>query len=220
MTDLTSSCSQSSSDPVIRYPSSLFLTFEGGEGSGKSTQVTLLAERLRAEGREVVTTREPGGTAFAEETRHLLLHSAAPRDAICETLLLLAARRDHAERVIRPALALGAVVICDRFTDSTLAYQGAAGLSASYLLELQRLALGTLIPDRTFLLDLPPEIGLARARNRGPQDVFEGRELAFHHALRESYLRIAAAEPERVRVVDATQSVEVVAMAITRHLPL
>ena len=149
----------------------LFITFEGGEGAGKSTQVGLLAMRLAAQGRDVVRTREPGGSPGGEAIRALLVTGGADRwSATTETLLMNAARCDHIERVIAPALQRGAVVICDRFADSTRAYQGAAGGAAPELIAaLEAAVVGDTRPDLTFILDLPVEIGLARAAGRGPR---------------------------------------------------
>ncbi|GBU19113.1 MULTISPECIES: dTMP kinase [Methylobacterium] len=189
------------------------VTFEGGEGVGKSTQVERLARTLRAAGREVVATREPGGTERAEAIRAALLSGAAkPYGPFAEALLFSAARIDHLDRLIRPALERGAVVLCDRFSDSTRAYQGAAGgLDAGTIAALERVTLGGLSPDLTLILDLPPETGLARARARAADtggegaeaDRFEAEALAFHARLREAFLAIAAAEPARCAVIDA-----------------
>jgi dTMP kinase len=191
-----------------------FITFEGGEGVGKSTQAKALAERLTARGREVVVTREPGGTAFAEAVRELILRAdAAPKSALAEALLFSAARADHLDQLIRPALARGAVVISDRFADSTRAYQGAAGgLDTAAITTLEALTLGGTRPDLTILLDLDPKTGLARAnQRRGAQtpgtfiavDTFEGRTLAFHERLRAAFLDLARAEPKRVVTISA-----------------
>jgi dTMP kinase len=194
-----------------------FITFEGGEGAGKSTQLRLLAERLRGRG-EVVVTREPGGSPGAEAIRALLVEGAAERwSPISETLLMYAARRDHIERVIAPALARGAWVVCDRFYDSSRAYQGAAGgAPASLLQALEAEVVGAdLVHDLTLILDLPAETGLERARARGEAEGrFEAKGLEFHRRLRTAFLDIAAAEPERCRVIDAHASVEAVAERI------
>lgn len=193
-----------------------FITFEGGEGTGKSTQVRLLAERLRSAGREVVVTREPGGTPGAEEIRALLVHGATDRwSALSEALLLNAARAEHLERLIRPSLARGADVISDRFADSTRAYQGAAGgVAESVLAALEAIVVGGLRPDLTLVLDAPAAVGLHRAAERGGEARFEAKGLAFHERLRAGYLAIAGAEPDRCRVIDATESVERVAAAV------
>jgi len=165
----------------------VFITFEGGEGAGKSTQIAHLGERLRAAGRDVVTTREPGGSPGAEAIRALLVTGAADRwSPVSETLLMYAARRDHIERVIAPALARGAVVLCDRFADSTRAYQGAAGgAPAELIAALEAAVLGEAQPDLTLVLDLPVEAGLARAAARGPPDHrVTGRHLDIDPAAR------------------------------------
>ncbi|CAO4182412.1 Thymidylate kinase [Methylorubrum aminovorans] len=190
-------------------PRGVFITFEGGEGAGKSTQIARLAEALRqASGREVVTTREPGGTKRAEELRAALLRGAAkPYGPFAEALMFAAARIDHIEGLIRPALARGAIVLCDRFSDSTRAYQGAAGgLEPGLIASLERVTLEGLRPDLTLILDLPPETGLARAQRRGEgtaADRFEAEGLRFHERLRAAFRAIAAAEPERCRLIDA-----------------
>lgn len=195
----------------------IFITFEGGEGAGKSTQVRRLAERLSASGREVVLTREPGGSEGAETIRALLVEGAADRwSPISETLLLYAARADHLERLIRPALARGAVVISDRFADSTRAYQGAAGgVRTAFISSLEDEVLGDTRPDLTLILDLPAEQGLARAAGRGGLEVrFESKDLAFHQRLREGFLTLAAAEPQRCVVINADQPVDSVEAGI------
>ena len=194
-----------------------FITFEGGEGVGKSTQVRRLADRLRGRG-EVVTTREPGGSPGAEAIRGLLVTGEVERwSPISETLLMYAARRDHIERLIEPALSRGAWVICDRFYDSSRAYQGAAGgAPASLLRALEADVVGELIPDLTLILDLPVEIGLERgdqegARREGKDEGrFEAKGAAFHERLRAAFLNLAAAEPERCRVIDADAGIDAV----------
>lgn len=188
-----------------------FITFEGGEGAGKSTQVSRLAGRLAGEGREVVTTREPGGSPGAESIRDLVLRGAADRwSPVTETLLMYAARRDHIERVIRPALARGAWVICDRFADSTRAYQGAAGGTDPALIScLETHILEDVRPDLTLVFDLPAEVGLARAHARaGAEMRFESKGMAFHERLRDAFRAIAADEPERCTLIDATASMD------------
>lgn len=197
----------------------IFITFEGGEGAGKSTQVSRLAATLRARtGRPVVVTREPGGTSQAEEIRAALLAGAAkPYGPFAEALLFSAARLDHLDRLIRPALARGETVICDRFIDSTRAYQGAAGgLDASVLTALERVVVGRTRPDLTLILDLPPETGLARAAARGGEgpDRFEAEALSFHARLRAAFLAIAANEPGRCAVIDAAAGPDAVEAAI------
>lgn len=195
-----------------------FITLEGGEGTGKSTQARLLAAHLRARGLEVLETREPGGSRGAEAVRHVLLSGAAePLGPRVEALLFAAARADHVEELIAPALAAGKVVICDRFIDSTRVYQGAVGrVEPELLAALERICVGTR-PDLTLVLDVPPEIGLARASARGKgalADRFEKEGLTYHAAVREAFLALAAAEPDRCALVDATPVAEVVAAGI------
>ena len=194
-----------------------FITFEGGEGAGKSTQAQRLAARLKADGREVVTTREPGGSSGAESIRDLVLKGAADRwSPVTETLLMYAARRDHVERVIRPALERGAWVICDRFADSTRAYQGAAGgVDSKFISALEAYILETTRPDLTLVFDLPAELGLERAHARaGAEMRFESKGMAFHERLREGFRAIAAAEPDRCALIDATAAMDAVEAAV------
>jgi dTMP kinase len=196
-----------------------FITFEGGEGAGKSTQIGALAERLRAAGRTVVTTREPGGSPGAEAIRGLLLTGDVDRwSPVTEALLMYAARRDHIERVIEPALERGDWVLSDRFADSTRAYQGAAGGAPGELIDaLEAQTLGPTRPDLTLILDLPVEVGLARAAERNHAEVrFEAKGLAFHERLREAFRAIAKAEPHRCVTIGASGSREAVAEAIWR----
>lgn len=188
-----------------------FITFEGGEGAGKSTQAKRLVARLAVDGRETVLTREPGGSPGAESIRDLVLRGDADRwSPVTETLLMYAARRDHIERVIRPALARGAWVICDRFADSTRAYQGAAGGTPAGLIEaLERHVLGDVRPDLTLVFDLPPEIGLSRAEARAGSEMrFESKGEDFHRRLREAFLAIAEAEPRRCVLIQATETMD------------
>jgi dTMP kinase len=188
-----------------------FITFEGGEGAGKSTQLTRLVARLREGGREVVATREPGGSPGAEGIRELVLKGAADRwSPVTETLLMYAARRDHVERVIRPALNRGAWVVCDRFADSTRAYQGAAGgTDPGLIAALETYVLEGTRPDVTLIFDLPVAVGLERAHARaGAEMRFESKGEAFHERLRQAFLAIAKAEPERCAVIDATGSLD------------
>ncbi len=193
-----------------------FITFEGGEGTGKSTQVRILAERLRAGGLDVVVTREPGGSPGAETLRRLLLEGEADRwSPVSETLLMYAARADHLETLIRPALAKGAWVVCDRFFDSTRAYQGAGGgAPAELIASLEMAVVGDDRPDLTLVLDLPAEVGLERAISRTTLDRIEGRDRGFHERLRAAFLEIAGREPDRCRLVDAAPDIETVAAAI------
>ena len=188
----------------------LFITFEGGEGAGKSTQVQRLSRRLREIGREMVLTREPGGSPRAERIRDSILSGEGKGfGAFAEALMFFAARADHLETVIRPALARGAVVVCDRFADSTRAYQGSRGeVDRSLLQALERVVVGPTRPDLTLILDVPAEVGLQRAaarRRQGRQaaDRFEQEEIGFHARLREAFLAIARAEPDRCVVIDA-----------------
>lgn len=195
-----------------------FITFEGGEGSGKSTQIRLLAERLRAVGREVLLTREPGGTALAERIRALVREEAAdPPNARAETLLFLASRAQVVESVIRPALAVGTWVLCDRFADSTFAYQGyGRGLDLAELKRLNVFATSGLMPDRTLLLAVSPEKAAERLRAReratcATADRMEKAGEAFHARLRAGFLELAVAEPERFAVIAADGGVDEVA---------
>jgi dTMP kinase len=190
-----------------------FITFEGGEGAGKSTQIRRLAERLKALGHQVVLTREPGGSPGAEAIRDIVLNGPPERwSAVTETLLMYASRRDHIERVIRPALEAGKVVLCDRFADSTRAYQGAGGQVDTRLIDtLEATVLEGVHPDLTLILDLPVEEGLARAMSRGGgEDRFESKGGAFHERLRDAFLEIARKEPERCLVVRADRPPETV----------
>lgn len=194
-----------------------FITFEGGEGAGKSTQLKRLVARLEAAGLEVVATREPGGSPGAESIRALVLNGAADRwSPVTETLLMYAARRDHIERVIRPALDRGAWVVCDRFADSTRAYQGVGGgADPALIAALETHILEDVRPDLTLVFDFPPETGLARATARAGAELrFESKGMSFHERLREGFLAIAAAEPERCAVIDAEGSIEAVDAAV------
>lgn len=199
-----------------------FITLEGGEGAGKTTQAALLRDRLEAAGRKVVLTREPGGSPRAEAIRGILLSGKAKRfGPLAETVLFYAARDSHLELTIRPALEKGVWVISDRFFDSTRAYQGAAaGVSLTILDVLERVIVGETRPDLTLMLDLPPDEGLRRARSRAEEaggataDRFEAMTLAFHHNLRQEFLDIAKAEPRRCAVIDAGRPVEAVAADI------
>jgi dTMP kinase len=205
----------------------LFVTFEGGEGVGKSTQVARLAERLRRDGAgEVVVTREPGGTVRAERIRGALLSGAAKAyGPLAEAVMFAAARLDHLDALIRPALARGAIVLCDRFSDSTRAYQGAAGGVEPRLLDaIERAVVGASRPDLTLVLDLSPAEGLARAMARAEtRDRFESESAAFHERLRRAFREIAAAEPGRCVVIDAGRPAEAVEAdvwaAVAQRLP-
>jgi dTMP kinase len=199
-----------------------FITFEGGEGAGKSTQVRLLANHLQRIGQKVVMTREPGGSLKAEAIRKLLLEGKVARfGPFAEALLFSLARDDHLENVIRPSLAAGNWVISDRFMDSTMAYQGAGGnLSPALIRALERTVVGATRPDLTVLIDLPPEVGIARARARqqltasGPADRYEAMDMAFHQRLRQAFLDIAKSEPSRFFVVDGRQAPDQLATLI------
>jgi dTMP kinase len=196
-----------------------FITFEGGEGTGKSTQAAALAKRLATLGVRVLTTREPGGSPGAEAIRHVLLSGAAkPLGAYAEAILFAAARDDHVSQTIRPALATGKWVISDRFADSTRVYQGILGnVEARLIARLEMLTVGDTRPDLTIVLDVPAEVGLERAarrRGNGAGDRFEAEALDFHKKLREAYLDLAAREPDRCAVIDATPVAEAVADAI------
>lgn len=194
-------------------PRGAFITLEGGEGAGKSTQAAMLRDRLSALGRSVLSTREPGGSEGAEAIRRLLVEGDPERwDGVTEALLMIAARRDHVERTIRPALDAGTWVICDRFIDSTMAYQGLAeGIGADRVDRMHALALGDIRPDVTLVFDLDPKIGIARTKERSgavAEDRFERKGAAFHERLRQAYRTIAAENPDRCRLVDASGSRE------------
>lgn len=182
-----------------------FITLEGVEGAGKTSRLEPLAAHLRRAGYAVEVTREPGGTALGERIRALLLATDGPTPELdTETLLMFAARAEHLSRVVRPALAAGRWVLCDRFTDATYAYQGGGrGLPAVRIAALEQWVQQGLRPDRTLLLDLPPETGLARARARGAADRFEAQTLDFFTRVRAAYLERARSEPQRFRVIDA-----------------
>jgi dTMP kinase len=200
-----------------------FVTFEGGEGAGKSTQIARAAEWLRARGVEVVLTREPGGTPRAERLRTILLErDAEPMPQSCELLLMFAARATHLENLVRPAIARGAWVLCDRFTDATYAYQGGGrGLPRAQIDALAVIVHADLWPDLTLLIDLPVDTGLARASNRngadGP-DRFESEQQAFFERVRTTYLERAQAEPARFRVIDGSRPIDAVTSAIEAAL--
>lgn len=196
-----------------------FITFEGGEGAGKSTQIARAADWLRTRGVEVVLTREPGGTPRAERLRAILLErDAEPMPQSCELLLMFAARATHLENLVRPAVGRGAWVLCDRFTDATYAYQGGGrGLPRTQIDALADIVHGDLWPDLTVLLDLPVAVGLARASHRngadGP-DRFESEQQAFFERVRATYLERARAEPTRFRVIDASHAIDEVTRGI------
>lgn len=208
-------------EPAIKRPPGRgrFITFEGGEGSGKSTQIKKLAERLEAAKLLVIVTREPGGSIGAEIIRHLVLSGMGKLlgpDA--ETLLFAAARDDHVRTVIQPALNQGTWVLCDRFFDSTRVYQGKVGhVSPGVVNAMQRVTIGDLKPDLTVILDVPVEIGLKRAaarREGGAPDRFESEDIRFHQELRDAYHEIAAREPERCVLIDAMADADTVAASV------
>ncbi len=190
---------------MIMNQTGRFITLEGGEGVGKSTNHNVIADYLRSHGIEVIETREPGGTPLAEEIRNLLLSVRNEQvDGNTELLLMFAARAQHIETVIKPALARGAWVLCDRFTDATYAYQGTArGLSKDLILNLETKVQSGLHPDLTILLDLDPRIGMARASKRSQADRIETEKIDFFDRVRAGYLERAAAEPDRFLIIDA-----------------
>lgn len=198
-----------------------FISLEGGEGSGKTTQATLLKAAFDAAGIPALFTREPGGGEGGDSIRRLLLTGAVDKwHVITELLLFQAARVEHVERVIRPALARGETVICDRFLDSTLVYQGyARGLGVEFIRTLHRLTLGDIHPDKTLYIDIAPEEGLKRAgARRGDETRFENMDMPFHRAVREGFLSLAQAEPERIQIIDGTRSKEEVLKQLSAAL--
>lgn len=201
--------------------SGLFITLEGPEGAGKSTNREYLAARLREQGIDVLLTREPGGTPLAERVRELLLApSDEPMASDTELLLVFAARAQHLAQVIVPALERGAVVLCDRFTDATYAYQGGGrGLDVERIAQLETFVQGSLRPDLTLVFDLPVEVGLSRAAARGRLDRFEQEGRGFFEAVRATYLQRAEAAPARYRILDASQSLEAVQRDLDALLP-
>ena len=201
--------------PIVKNPGR-FITLEGGEGAGKSTQIQVIKDYLLTRGNDVVVTREPGGTSEGQEIRNLLVSGDKDKwSPLSETLLILADRAAHLERVIRPSLAEGKYVVCDRFFDSTKAYQGVAGgLGLDVIHNLQQAVLGTTLPDVTLLLDIDPEKGLRRAQERGGELRFESKTLAYHRTLRNAFLDFAAQEPDRIFVIDADRDVEAVSADI------
>ena len=204
-----------------------FITFEGGEGTGKTTQVQLLASLLRARGHDVVTTREPGGAAGADTIRSLLVSGATDKwDPLSESLLLFAARREHLVKTIWPALEQGAWVLCDRFADSTLAYQGYGhSVPIEFIENLYDVVVGEFVPDLTLILDIDVEIGLARANARNTdtasrEDRFERMDIAFHERLRTGFLYIARNDPGRCAVIDADNQPDIVGAEIWKTVEI
>ena len=199
-----------------------FITFEGADGGGKSTQLQLAATWLRQQGYEVVTTREPGGTVLAEKVRELVLDPALPLNTASQTLLYLAARSEHVEKVIKPALKAGKIVLCDRFSDSTLVYQGlSVGKNLNELTELRRLcsfAAAGLTPDLTILLDGRPEVLAERREQRGVTDRYEVQGLDFQRRLREGFLALAKAEPDRICIINAEAAMEEVGQSVQKAI--
>jgi dTMP kinase len=188
----------------------IFITFEGPEGAGKTTQIKLLANYFQQNGIEYIITREPGGTGIAETLRELVKHHLSDEPIFPETELLLfaASRAQHVRHLIKPALLQGKVVLCDRFMDSTTAYQGyARGLDAKFIKKLNKFAVGDCLPNLTFLMDMRPEVGfkraMARTDDQGKHDRLESEAIVFHHLVREGFLKIAAAEPIRVKIINA-----------------
>ena len=195
-----------------------FISLEGGEGVGKTTNLAFIEQYLRGHGLKVIRTREPGGTPLGEKVRSLLLDSTH-MDSRAELLLVFAARAQHIADVIRPALDSGHWVLCDRFTDASYAYQGGGrGIESSVIGFLERWVQQGVQPDLTLLLDASPGVGLARARNRGSADRFESERLSFFENVRQAYLDRAAAQPQRIKRVDASASLEEVQDELARHL--
>ena len=202
----------------------LFITFEGGEGAGKSTQIRKLADVLKKRGHDVIVTREPGGSPGAEAVRHVILSGAAEEFGVrMEAILFAAARSDHVEEIIRPSVVDGLIVLCDRFMDSTRVYQGVTGnLEPDFVRHLERVAVNGMIPDLTLILDLPASKGLARAMTRengkglpnGMPDRFEKEEIVTHEKRREAFRDIARNEPNRCRLIDADKDIDAVALSI------
>jgi dTMP kinase len=200
---------------------SLFVTFEGPDGAGKSTQISLVAARLQNAGLDIVATREPGGTPLGERVRSVLLDPGeSPMVPRAEALLMTAARSQHVAEVIRPGIERGSVVLCDRFVDSTLAYQGAGrGLPLNELKSLQSFAIGDVVPDLTVLLDIPADVGIERRISSGaPMNRLDQDELAFHERVREWYVQAARSEPGRWHMFDARRDAEELAEEITESI--
>ena len=200
----------------------LFISFEGPDGTGKTTQLKRVAEALREQGYEVLESREPGGTVLAEKVRNIVLDPDLPINNITEVLLYLAARSEHVEKVLAPAVAAGKIVLCDRFSDSTLVYQGLTrGLKVEELTQLRQLndfASNGLAPDMTLLLDGRPEVLLSRRDARGVSDRYENKGLDFQHSIRNGFLALAEAEPERIKVVNAEGGQEEVQALVMQEI--
>ncbi|HBC58510.1 MAG TPA: dTMP kinase [Gammaproteobacteria bacterium] len=197
-----------------------FITFEGIEGAGKSTQIQLLGEYLKQQHQQVIITREPGGTPIADQIRELLLNrqEEALTDS-SELLLMFAARSQHLSQVILPALKQGAWVLCDRFTDSTLAYQGfGRGMDQTMISQLKEWVQGDLHPGMTFLFDMPVKLALDRVQQRGKKDRFEEEDLQFHTRVKEGFLNLYQREPERIVLIDALQSIEAIQQILIAHV--
>ena len=198
-----------------------FITFEGGEGSGKSTQLLKIADILRQQGRTVITTREPGGSPLAEKIRSLFIshEEGEVTEAMTEVLLVYAARCQHLQYTIRPELEKGTWVICDRFADSTMAYQGyARGVNKTFITKLYKQVVGDTTPDMTLVFDAPPKICMKRLISRGQKDRIETMDMAFHRRLHKGFLAIAKKEPQRCKLIDATKSIEEVTKDILQHI--
>lgn len=197
-----------------------FITIEGGEGAGKSTNIGFIQDFLASRGVELISTREPGGTVYAEKIRNLLLdHQDEKLGSMAELLLIFAARAQHIEQLILPALQQGKWVLCDRFTDATYAYQGVGrALGMSTVAELENLVQGSLRPDLTLILDIPVELGMGRVAERGGLDRFESEQREFFESVRQAYLDLAHATPERYAVIDTRNSLEQVQSDIARVL--
>ncbi len=208
-------------DKGFRLARGFFITFEGGEGAGKSTQIERLARKMRAKKYDIVVTREPGGSPGAEAVRHVLLSGVAePFGAKMEAFLFAAARSDHVEQVIRPAVERGAIVLCDRFMDSSRVYQGVTGgIDVDFMDALEQVAINGMVPDMTLIFDIDPAEGLRRATvRRGGEagaDRFEKETLAIHRKRREAFLAIATAEPDRCIVIDASGDPDMVENVVT-----
>jgi dTMP kinase len=199
----------------------MFITFEGGEGSGKSTQAKLIAEHLIKSGKKVVLTREPGGTELAEKIRNLLLGSSEINDPMTELLLLTAARKNHIQNLIMPALNDGKIVISDRFLDSTLVYQGyVKKLEIQKIMTISKAAFDEFMPDITFLIDIDPQVGKDRiAKNRNETNHYDKKNLEFHESIRKAYLEIANLNSKRIKVIDGSLTLEQVTKNILSQLP-